>query len=168
MSEPYAMNTAVYESLVKLCTDVCKRNGKKKLLWLGDKTTTLNYKPKADEMVLTVHRWFANKSCPGNWLYARLGDLAARVTANLGGSQQSTPSAPTTSKVPYKVRVKIPDLNIRKGPGTNYAKWYKFTGAGVFTIVEEATGLGATKWGLLKSYADKRNGWISLDYATKL
>ena len=119
-------------------------------------------------MVLTIHRWFANKSCPGNWLYARLGDLAARVTANLGGSQQSTPSAPTTSKVPYKVRVKIPDLNIRKGPGTNYAKWYKFTGAGVFTIVEEATGLGATKWGLLKSYADKRNGWISLDYATKL
>lgn len=168
MSEPYAMNTAVYESLVKLCTDVCKRNGKKKLLWLGDKNTTLNYKPNADEMVLTVHRWFANKSCPGNWLYARLGDLAARVTANLGGSQQSTPSAPATSKVPYKVRVKIPDLNIRKGPGTNYAKWYKFTGAGVFTIVEEATGLGATKWGLLKSYADKRNGWISLDYATKL
>ena len=70
--------------------------------------------------------------------------------------------------MPYKVRVKIPDLNIRKGPGTNYAKWYKFTGAGVFTIVDEATGLGATKWGLLKSYADKRNGWISLDYATKL
>lgn len=168
MSEPYAMNTAVYESLVKLCTDVCKRIGKKKLLWLGDKNTTLNYKPKADEMVLTAHRWFANKSCPGNWLYASLGDLAARVTANLGGSQQATPSAPATRKVPYKVRVKIPDLNIRKGPGTNYAKWYKFTGAGVFTIVEEATGLGATKWGLLKSYADKRNGWISLDYATKL
>lgn len=168
MSEPYAMNTAVYESLVKLCTDVCKRNGKKKLLWLGDKNTTLNYKLKADEMVLTVHRWFANKSCPGNWLYARLGDLAARVTANLGGSQQSIPSVPAAGKVPYKVRVKIPDLNIRKGPGTNYAKWYKFTGAGVFTIVDEATGLGATKWGLLKSYADKRNGWISLDYATKL
>lgn len=40
-------------------------------------------------MVLTVHRWFANKSCPGNWLYARLGDLAARVTAALGGSSSS-------------------------------------------------------------------------------
>ncbi len=85
MNEPYAMNSAVYDSLVKLCIDICKRNGKKKLLWLGDKNKTLNYAPAADEMVLTVHRWFANKACPGNWLYARLGDLAARVTAALGG-----------------------------------------------------------------------------------
>lgn len=89
MNEPYAMNSAVYDSLVKLCIDICKRNGKKKLLWLGDKNKTLNYAPAADEMVLTVHRWFANKSCPGNWLYARLGDLAARVTAALGGSSSS-------------------------------------------------------------------------------
>lgn len=88
-SEPYAMNNAVYASLVKLCIDICQRNGKKKLLWLGDKNKTLNYTPAADEMVLTVHRWFANKSCPGNWLYARLGDLATRVTAALGGSSSS-------------------------------------------------------------------------------
>lgn len=80
---PYAMTNAVYESLVNLCTDICKRNGKTKLLWFGDKEKTLNYEPKSDEMVITVHRWFANKSCPGDWLYSRLGDLAARVTANL-------------------------------------------------------------------------------------
>ena len=47
-------------------------------------------------------------------------------------------------------------------------EWGKYTGAGVFTIVEEADGSGASKWGLLKSYADKRNGWISLDYANRL
>lgn len=81
---PYAFKDAVYQTLIKLCVDICKRNGKKKLLWLGDKTKTLNYSPKADEMVLTVHRWFANKSCPGDWLYARLGDLASKVTAALG------------------------------------------------------------------------------------
>ena len=86
MNEPYAMNSAVYDSLVKLCIDICKRNGKKKLLWLGDKEKTLNYSPAADEMVLTVHRWFANKSCPGNWLYARMGKLAAAVSSALGGS----------------------------------------------------------------------------------
>ena len=39
-------------------------------------------------MILTVHRWFANKSCPGNWMYARMGDLAAKVTAQLGGSTE--------------------------------------------------------------------------------
>lgn len=86
LNHPYAMTNAVYNSLVKLCTDICKRNGKKKLLWLGDKNKTLNYSPKSDEMVLTVHRWFANKSCPGNWMYARMGDLAEKVTAQLGGT----------------------------------------------------------------------------------
>lgn len=83
---PYSMNNKVYASLIKLCTDICKRNGKKKLLWLGSKSKALNYKPKFDEMVLTVHRWFANKSCPGDWLYSRLGDLAKKVTANLSGT----------------------------------------------------------------------------------
>ena len=83
--EPYAMNEVVYDRLIDLCVDICQRNGKKKLLWFGDKEKTLNYESKADEMLITVHRWFANKSCPGNWLYARLGDLAAKVTAHLGG-----------------------------------------------------------------------------------
>lgn len=82
---PYAMTDAVYQSLIKLCVDICKRNGKTKLLWFGDKDKSLNYEPKDDEMVITVHRWFANKSCPGDWLYSRLGDLAEKVTAQLGG-----------------------------------------------------------------------------------
>ena len=66
--------------------------------------------------------------------------------------------------VPYKVRVKVPNLNIRKGPGTDYAKTGKFTGVGIFTIIEEKDGKGAAKWGRLKS----RAGWISLDYANKI
>lgn len=68
----------------------------------------------------------------------------------------------------YMVRVAIPDLNIRKGPGTDYAKTGVFTGKGVFTIVEEADGQGAGKWGLLKAYQKEQNGWISLDYATRV
>lgn len=62
-SEPYEMNDKVYATLINLCTDICKRNGKKKLLWFADKDKSLNYEPKSDEMVITVHRWFANKSC---------------------------------------------------------------------------------------------------------
>ena len=391
LTHPYAMNSAVYTSLIELCTDICKRNGKAKLLWLGDKNKTLNYAPAADEMVLTVHRWYANKACPGDWLYSRLGDLAAKVTAALGTPAVSTglqatslkdmePAAvvakvaplftanqkqsgilasvsmaqfilesgygkselaqnanncfgmkaslsgntwsgsawdghsvysmktgeqntdgsyvsitadfrkyssiedsindhsayllgamngsqkrykgladctdykkavqiikdggyatsldyvqklcrvieqlnltqydvaastatlyrvrknwsdaasqkgafhdlrnaqacadknpgysvfdengkvvyPTgTAFQPYTVKVSISDLRIRKGPGTNYGS-RGFTGKGVFTIVAEATGKGASKWGLLKSYAGKRDGWISLDYAKKV
>lgn len=82
-TEPYAFKGVVYQRLIELCTDICRRNGKTKLLWLGDKTKTLDYSPKSDEMVLTVHRWFANKSCPGNWMYARMDDLATKVTAAL-------------------------------------------------------------------------------------
>lgn len=80
---PYAFKDVVYQKLIALCVDICKRNGKKKLLWLGDKDKTLSYKPKSDEMILTVHRWFANKSCPGDWLYSRLAGLASTVTAEL-------------------------------------------------------------------------------------
>ncbi len=91
--EPYAMNEVVYDRLIDLCVDICQRNGKKKLLWFGDKRKSLSYQPKEDEMLITVHRWFANKSCPGNWLYARLGDLAAKVTARLsGGESEAIPS----------------------------------------------------------------------------
>ena len=98
-TEPYAFKDVVYQTLIKLCVDICQRNGKKKLLWLGDKDTTLAYTPKADEMVLTVHRWFANKSCPGSWMYARMGDLASKVTAQLGGSkQEETPTVTDAEK----------------------------------------------------------------------
>ena len=90
-SEPYAFRDVVYRKLITLCVDICKRNGKNKLIWFGDKDRTLNYSPKSGEMILTVHRWFANKSCPGNWMYARMGDLAVKVTAQLGGSSD-TPS----------------------------------------------------------------------------
>ncbi len=80
---PYAFKDIVYNKLIDLCVDICQRNGKKKLLWFGDRNKTLNYTPAPDEMMLTVHRWFANKSCPGDWLYNRLGDLASKVTQRL-------------------------------------------------------------------------------------
>jgi len=78
------------------------------------------------------------------------------------------PAAQNEAAVPFCVKVSTDDLNIRRGPGTNYGTAGVFTGKGVFTIVEVADGPGASKWGLLKSYADKRNGWISLDYANRL
>lgn len=110
-TEPYEMNDAVYKTLIKLCTDICKRNGKKKLLWLADKDKTLIYTPAADEMVLTVHRWFANKSCPGTWLYSRLGDLAAKVTAAL--TEQAPAKAETTTEKKKYYRVQIGAFTVK-------------------------------------------------------
>jgi len=81
---PYAMNQKVWNSLVALAVDICQRYGKNRMLWFNDKQTTLNYKPKDNEMVITVHRWFAAKACPGDWLYSRLGKFANEVNEKLG------------------------------------------------------------------------------------
>jgi len=89
---PYAFPDATYQKLIELCTDICRRNGKTKLLWLKDKEKTLAYKPKSDEMLLTVHRWFANKSCPGDWLMERMDELADKVTAALGSTSSASDS----------------------------------------------------------------------------
>lgn len=96
-THPYAVRDAAYQALLNLCTDICKRNGKKKLLWFADKDKSLSYAPAADEMVLTVHRWFANKSCPGDYLYNLHPQIAAEVTKRLGGTA-AAPATDTTKK----------------------------------------------------------------------
>lgn len=159
---PYAITEKAMAALIELCADICRRNGIKKLLWKGDK----NLAGKVDQQNLTVHRWFANKACPGDYIYDRLGDIAAKVNAKLGSSTTvpaPTPAAPVTS-VPYKVRITVTDLRIRKGPSTDAAIVQKAIAPGVYTIVSEATGKGATLWGKLKSGI----GWVSLDFCKKL
>ena len=120
--------------------------------------------------------WDDKKSQLG--AYRVLANAKAKADANAGYSVFSddgkvvyAPSAKVEETEaafePYLVQVSITDLNIRKGPGTNYGR-SGYTGKGCFTIVEEADGVGASKWGLLKSYQTNRNGWISLDYAKKI
>lgn len=133
-TEPYAFKDIVYQTLIKLCVDICKRNGKNKLLWFNDKSKTLDYSPKADEMVLTVHRWFDNKSCPGDWLYNRLGDLAKRVTEKLGGSEVK-PKKPT---ITYRVYADNRWYNEVKGLG-NVAGRFKQAISGLMIKVSEGS-----------------------------
>lgn len=72
--------------------------------------------------------------------------------------------APAPSIIfPYKARVTCNVLNVRRGPGTNNTVIRTVRKNEVYTIMEEQNG-----WGLLKSYVSKRNGWICLDYVSKL
>lgn len=162
-THPYKVNDKAYAALIELVADICKRNGITELKWKADKSLI----GKVDQQNMTVHRWFANKSCPGDYLYNLHGDIAKKVNAKLGvvtdTSEPAKTETVTKSNVPYKVRIKISNLRIRGGAGTNYAA-KGFIAPGVYTIVEEATGTGATKWGKLKSGA----GWVSLDYCTKV
>ena len=171
-THPYAVTAKAYAALLDLVTDICKRNGIKKLVWSTNKNDRVNHRNGCN---MTVHRDFANKACPGEYLYSRHGEIAAEVNRRLqgasnGGGVVVTPPAaekPTggttgATVTPYLVRVKITNLNIRKGPDTNYGAT-GYIQPGIYTIVAESTGKGADKWGKLQSGA----GWISLDYATK-
>ena len=163
---PYAVTDAAYESLIRLCADICKRNGIKKLKWSTNKNERMNHLNGCN---MTVHRDYTIKSCPGDYLYGKMGDIASKVNKLLGTSTTTattTPAKPTsTAFKPYLVRVTADALNIRKGAGTNYKVTGCITGGGVYTIVDEKKGTGSTKgWGKLKSGA----GWIALDWVKKL
>lgn len=83
---PYAVNDKVYESLIKLCVDICKRNGIQKLIWSDTKSDRVNHKNGCN---MTVHRDFANKACPGDYLFNKMGEIADKVNKQL--SQSFTP-----------------------------------------------------------------------------
>lgn len=80
---PYKFTEATYNSLVNLCVDICRRNGKNRLIWIADKNKALSYVPHGGEMLLTVHRWFAAKACPGDFLMGKMSELATEVTKRL-------------------------------------------------------------------------------------
>lgn len=147
----WPISDASWNALVKLCVDICKRH---------------NFRLEYDGTPngsLTRHDMFANTNCPGPYLKSRLPELARVVNAKLDGGSTPEPSpspAPTTG---YTVKVTTDVLNIRKGPGTNFAITGQIKDKGTYTIVKESDGPGASKWGKLKSGA----GWISLDYTSK-
>ena len=342
-THPYAVKDKALAALIELVADICKRNGIKKLVWSTNKDDRVNHRNGCN---MTVHRDYANKSCPGDYLYNKHGYIAAEVNKRLGvAATPTTPTTPTpapsTSKLqfkegdivnfaggkhygsasatngtnvkaskakvtgtyeagkhpyhlravndkgafiggvygwvdastvsaiktetpkptapatptpaptdlsagtkltlknvalyassgaatkaatrsgtyyvwskdvinnriritnstanvgksgqvtgwisyadaknaagatstapatftPYKVKVTASSLNIRKGAGTNYGIRGSIKDKGVYTIVGESSGTGATKWGLLKSYEKNRDGWVSLDYVKKI
>lgn len=154
---PYKITDGAMQGLIDLSVDICKRNGIPKLLWKADKSLI----GKVDKQNITVHRWFANKSCPGDYIFGQLGYVAdevnkillkkpAIVTPNIDGA--------------YAVKITANSLNYRRGPGTNHPVLGIVRKNQVYTIVEEAFGLGGSKWGKLKSGA----GWISLDYCVRV
>lgn len=159
-THPYAINSKVYVSLINLVEDICRRNGIPELRWKGDKTLI----GQIDKQNMTVHRWFKNKACPGNYIYSRLGQIAAEVNARLGSGSSTTPSKPSTGsstnknfpKTPFDVRVIVDDLNIRPQPNMD-SNPTGVTKKGTFTIVEMSGN-----WGKLKSGA----GWIYLANAS--
>lgn len=144
VAEPYRINDAVYSSLIKLCADICKRNGIKKLLWKADKSLI----GQVDKQNMTVHRWFANKACPGDYIYQRLGTIAAEVNDMINGS------------VLYRVRKTWNDATTQVGAYSdlNNAKKAADQHPG-FTVYDETGKALYTS----KSLKPVREAWINKD-----
>ena len=144
---PYAINANVWKSLIELCADICRRNGIKKLVWSTDQNTRMNHLNGCN---LTVHRDYENKSCPGDYIYNRLGQIAKEVNQKLSGA----PAGPFKA---YQGQVNADDgLNCRTAP----------VSGSVLKTYPDGTVLTITKedgnWG----YCGE--GWVCLDYINKI
>ena len=95
-TEPYAVNAKAYAALIDLLVDICQRNGISKLVWSTNKTDRVNHKNGCN---MTVHRDYANKSCPGTYLYERHAQIASEVNKRLGASSTAESSSGTLYRV---------------------------------------------------------------------
>lgn len=96
ITHPYAINNKVYKALIELLVDICERNGIAELKWKADKSLI----GQPDRQNMTVHRWFANKSCPGDYIYNRLGQIASEVNTKLNAGS----SGGKSEEVLYRVQ----------------------------------------------------------------
>lgn len=150
----WPISAAAWESLINLAVDVCKRYDFR-LVYDGTPDGSLTY-----------HQMFAATACPGPYLIGKMPELAEIVNARLDAEAQPEPAPEPVPEVPvegYLVKVTANVLNIRADAGTEYKITGQITDHGVYTIVAEKDGTGASKWGKLKSGA----GWISLDYVER-
>ena len=137
--EPFPVSDAAYHSLIALLADICRRNGIPALRWQGDKSLI----GKVDKQNMTVHRWFANKSCPGQWLYEHHGQIANDVNALLNRSTESNQSTQSTQST----------VNLGTAPkvikATEPAHYHDDSLKGRYTVTASAlnvrNGAGTTK-----------------------
>ena len=141
--EPYAVTDKAYAALIDLLVDICKRNGIKELKWKADKSLI----GQPDKQNMTVHRWFANKSCPGTYLYERHAQIASEVNKRLGSTNiKPEPEKPSgglyrVQTGAFKVKANA-DAMLAKVKANAKAALKKLQAAGfsAFITTEEGTG----------------------------
>lgn len=157
-TEPYKVTDAALSSLIKLCADICQRNGIKELKWKGDK----NLIGQVDKQNMTVHRWFAKKSCPGDYLYERHGYIADEVNKLLSGNTASTVTTPPSTPAKKEPSVTATcQVDAAASKNMQYTGTYKTT-----TVLRLRSGAGTNKNILLSM--PKGTGVYCYGYYTKI
>lgn len=148
--EPYAVTDAAYKSLINLVTDICKRNGIKKLVWSTNKNDRVNHLNGCN---MTVHRDYANKSCPGEYLYSRHALIAAEVNKRLGAENADTRSD-LEKLIDERIKIAL------EGKNTKPSDWAK-------TELAEAVAAGITDGTRPGGYATREQVAAMVLRATK-
>nr|DAU41849.1 MAG TPA: tail assembly protein [Bacteriophage sp.] len=152
-THPYAVNDKAFAALLDLVTDICKRNGIDRLVWSTNKTDRVNHKNGCN---MTVHRDYANKSCPGDYLYNRHGEIAAEVNRRLGASVGQD------SEVVYTVQKGDTLSGIATKYGTTYQKIAAYNGIANPNLIHPGQKIkipaadGATTTPQVKTYTVKK------------
>lgn len=156
----YAVSDEAYKATIRLVADICERNGIKKLVWSTDKNERINHTNGAN---MTVHRDFANKACPGDYLYERMGDIADQVNKIL---EDGTVSEFENVEVPFKVKLVADSVPLIKDPGNDDTVIKDITRLSsnnkvyIYTV-SEVKKVDDSLYGKLKG----GSGWFDLSYA---
>lgn len=142
-------------SVINLCADICKRHGKKKMIWCGSLTATEARKFAADEMRMTIHKWFAWTGCPGAYLESKMQYIADEVTKRLNPAP-----APTTFTGRVRATHGCYTYNSKKDGTPIVNGFYK---KGSQWTVEKVEVYAGQKWGKIK---DSSNWLLMTDVTT--
>lgn len=126
---PYKITDAALNACIALCIDICKRYNKKKLVWIENQSQALAYSVKSDELLITVHRWFANKACPGAYIMGKISYIVETVNNELNGVENTMTESELKAFVEKTVR--------EMGAGQPASTW-------AAPLVEEAKEMGIT------------------------
>lgn len=126
---PYKITDAALNACIELCIDICKRYNKKKLVWIENQAQALAYSVKSDELLITVHRWFAAKACPGDYIMGKIPFIVETVNKTLEGVENTMTETELKSFIEKTVR--------EMGSGQPASTW-------AAPLVEEAKSMGIT------------------------
>lgn len=138
-NKTWTVSASAYKALIRLCADICKRNGITKLVWDANKTNRINHANGAN---MTLHKDFAATGCPGPYLESKMPDIAKEVNAMLSGS------TPTSNEVPVSCTMPIVKLGSRNRAVKVWQAILDIVPTGVF---DEETQWYTTEW-------QKKNG----------
>jgi hypothetical protein len=144
INHPYAINEKVYAALIELCTDICKRNGIKKLNYTGNKNGNLH-----------LHRWYQATSCPGDYMVSKMPYIAEQVNKKLNAKKFSN-----SKKCKYVITANR--LNMRKGASTKYD---------VICVLKKGDEVEGTGYYYPNHYQikyDGKKGWVTKKYLKKI